>query len=48
MEETHFCHRVRATDGSKKAGPALQALIGLSNVDIASEQDADPNLELIK
>ncbi len=48
MEETNFCHRVHATDGSKKAGPALQALIDLHNVDIANEQDTDPNLGLIK
>ena len=47
-EETDSCHWVRATDGSTKAGPALQALIDLSNVDIANEQDADPNLGLIK
>ncbi len=31
----------------KKVGPALQALIDLSTVDIANEQDADPNLALI-
>ncbi len=48
MEETDFCHRVRATDGSKKTGPALQALIDMSNVYIANEQDADPNLGPIK
>ncbi len=48
MEETDFCHRAHAIDGSKKAGPVLQALIELSNVDIANEQDADPNLGLIK
>ncbi len=46
--ETDFCHRVHATDGSNKPGPCLQSLIGLSIVDIANEQDADPNLGLIK
>ncbi len=48
MEETDFCHRVHATDRSKKAGPDLHALIDLSNMDIANEQDADPSLGLIK
>ncbi len=48
MEETDFCHWVHATDGSKKAGPTLQALIDLFNVDIANEQNAGPNLGLIK
>ncbi len=47
-EETDICHRVRAMDRSKKAGPALQSLIDLSNVDIANEQDAGPNIGVIK
>ncbi len=47
-EETEFCHQVHATNRSKKAGPALLALIDLSNVYIANEQDADPNLGPIK
>ncbi len=47
-EETELCQRVRATDRSKKARLALHDLIDLSNVDIAHEQDADPNIGLIK
>ncbi len=47
-EETDFCPRVHATDGSKKAGPAHQALIDLSNMGLANKQDTDPNLRLIK
>ncbi len=38
-------HMVRATDESRPASPALQALINLSDVELAQEQD--PNLRLI-
>ncbi len=38
------CYRVRAMGEAKKASPALQALIDLSNVEIAPEQEQDPNL----
>ncbi len=32
---------------AKKASPALQALIDLSNVEIAPEQEQDPNLRVV-
>ncbi len=32
---------------AKKASPALQALIDLSNVEIAPEQEQDPNLWVV-
>ena len=38
---------VRATDESKQASPALQALIDLSDVELAEEQEQDPNLRLM-
>ena len=41
------CYRVRATGEAKKASPALQALIDLSNVEIAPEQEQDPNLRVV-
>ena len=37
------CYRVRAMGEAKKTSPALQALIDLSNVDIAPEQEQEPN-----
>ncbi len=40
-------HMVRATGKSRPASPALQALIDLSNVELAREQEQDPNLRLI-
>ncbi len=43
--------RVRVTDESKPASPALQALIDLIDlidVELANEQEQDPNLRLIK
>ena len=40
-------HMVRATDESRPASPALQALIDLSDVELAQEQEQDPNLRLI-
>ena len=40
-------HMVRATDESSPGSPALQALIDLSNVELAQEQEQDPNLRLI-
>ncbi len=39
-------YRLWATDVSRPASPALQAIIDLSNVELAQEQD--PNLRLIK
>ncbi len=48
-EATGECHRVRAVNEKpKKANPALQALIDLSNVELTEAQDAEPNLKLIK
>ncbi len=41
-------HVVRATDESRPASPALQALIDLSDVELAQEQQQDPNLRLVK
>ena len=41
------CYRVRATGEAKKASPALQALIDLSNVEITPEQEQDPNLWVV-
>ena len=41
------CYRVRATGEAKNASPALQALIDLSNVEIAPEQEQDPNLRVV-
>ncbi len=41
------CYRVRATGEAKKASPVLQALIDLSNVEIAPEQEQDPNLRVV-
>ncbi len=41
------CYRVRAIGEAKKASPALQALIDLSNVEIAPEQEQDPNLWVV-
>ena len=38
---------MRATGEAKKASPALQALIDLSNVEIAPEQEQDPNLWVV-
>ncbi len=38
---------VRATDESKQASPALQALMDLSVVELAEEQEQDPNLRLV-
>ncbi len=38
---------VRATDESKQASPALQALMDLSAVEFAKEQEQDPNLRLM-
>ncbi len=40
-------HVVRATDEPRPASPALQALIDLSDVELAQEQEQDPNLRLI-
>ena len=40
-------HVVRATDEPRPASPALQALIDLSDVELAREQEQDPNLRLI-
>ncbi len=46
---TRECHRVHAVnEKTKKANPALQALIDLSNVELTEAQDADPDLKLIK
>ncbi len=41
------CYRVRATTEAKKASPVLQALIDLSNVEIAPAQEQDPNLRVV-
>ena len=41
------CYRVRPTSEAKKASPALQALIDLSNVEIAPEQEQDPKLRVV-
>ncbi len=41
------CYRERAMGEAKKASPALQALIDLSNVEIAPEQEQDPNLWVV-
>ncbi len=41
-------YRVRATDESKLASPALQALTDLSDVELANEQEQDLNSRLIK
>ncbi len=41
------CYRVRAMGEAKKASPTLQALIDLSNVEIAAEQEQDPNLRVV-
>ncbi len=41
-------HVVRAKDESRPASPTLQALIDLSDVELAQEQEQDPNLRLIK
>ncbi len=38
---------VRATDEPKQANPALQALMDLSVVELADEQEHDPNLRLM-
>ncbi len=35
-------------DTSRPASPALEALINLSNVEVAQEQDQDTNLRLVK
>ncbi len=44
-----LCYRVRARDEAKKSrGPALQALIYLSNVETALVQDQDPNLQVVR
>ncbi len=40
------CYRARATGEAKKAGPALQALIDLSNMEIALAQEQDLNLQV--
>ncbi len=32
---------------AKKASPALQALIDLSNVELAPAQEEDPNLQVV-
>ncbi len=40
-------HIVRATNESRPASPALQALIDLTDVELAQEQEQDPNLMLI-
>ncbi len=42
-----FKYRLRATEETRQASPALQALIDLSDVEIAQEQEQDPNLRLI-
>ena len=48
-EATGECHRVRAVNEKpKKANPALQALIDLSDIKLTEAQDADPDLKLIK
>ncbi len=48
-EATGERHRVRAVnERPKKANPALQALIDLSNIKPVEAQDADPDLKLIK
>ncbi len=41
------CYKVRATGETKKASAVLQALIDLSNVEIAPEQEQDPNLRVV-
>ncbi len=41
-------YMVRATDESRPASPALQALIDLSDVELAQEQEQNPNLRLVK
>ncbi len=41
------CYRVWATCEAKKASPAPQALTDLSNVEIAPEQEQDPNLRVV-
>ena len=40
-------HMVRATDESQPASPPLQALVDLSDVELARKQEQDPNLRLI-
>ncbi len=48
-EATAGCHRVSAVNEKpKKANPALQELIDLSNIELAEAQDADPDLKLIE
>ena len=41
------CYRVRAMGEAKKASPVLEALMDLSNVEIAPEQEQDPNLRVV-
>ncbi len=41
------CYRVRAMGETKKSSPVLQALIDLSNMEIAPEQEQDPNLRVV-
>ena len=41
------CYSVRATGEAKKANPALQTLIDLSNVEIGPEREQDPNLWVV-
>ncbi len=41
-------HVDRAAYESRPASPTLQALIDLSDVELAQEQEQDPNLRLVK
>ena len=41
------CYRVRAMGEAKKASHALQALVDLSDVEIAPEQEQDSNLQVV-
>ncbi len=40
-------YRIQATEETRQVSPALQALIDLSDVEIAQEQEQDPYLRLI-
>ncbi len=41
------CYRVREMGEAKKASPALQACIDLSDVEIAPAQEQDPNIRVV-
>ncbi len=41
------CCRVRAMGGARRASPALQTLIDLSNMASAQAQEQDPTLKMV-